>query len=165
MEGEVISVFLPQKLGKKLRKRAEEMGYLPDELAVELLRERLNEELDPEDLVEHYRALSEKYLAEAKEFLSKEDLVQTSEKLWGAAALAVKMVAAKRGLRLEAHRMWDFASRLSRESRDEEIITFFHVANNLHRNFYENQMNKASLEVAIRNIEQLIEKLKRYDNA
>ena len=41
MEGEVISVFLPQKLGKKLRKRAEEMGYLPDELAVELLRERL----------------------------------------------------------------------------------------------------------------------------
>ena len=166
MEGEVISVFLPQKLGKKLRKRAEEMGYLPDELAVELLRERLNEELDPEDLVEHYRALSEKYLAEAKEFLSKEDIVQTSEKLWGAAALAVKMVAAKRGLKLEAHRsLWDFVSRLSRESGDEEIITFFHVANSLHRNFYENQMNKASLEVAIRNIEQLIEKLKRYDGA
>ena len=166
MEGEVISVFLPQKLGKKLRKRAEEMGYLPDELAVELLRERLNEELDPEDLVEHYRALSEKYLAEAKEFLSKEDLVQTSEKLWGAAALAVKMVAAKRGLKFEAHRsLWDFVSRLSRESRDEEIITFFHVANSLHRNFYENQMNKASLEVAIRNIERLIEKLMRHDNA
>jgi len=164
MEGEIISVFLPQKLGKKLRKRAEEMGYLPDELAVELLRERLNEELDPEDLKEH-RALK-KYLAEAKEFLSKEDLVQTSEKLWGAAALAVKMVAAKRGLKLEAHRsLWDFVSRLSRESRDEEIITFFHVANSLHRNFYENQMNKASLEVAIRNIEQLIEKLKRYDDA
>ena len=97
--------------------------------------------------------------------MSKEDLVQTSEKLWGAAALAVKMVAAKRRLKLKAHRMWDFASRLSRESRDEEIITFFHVANSLHRNFYENQMNKASLEVAIRNIEQLIEKLKRYDNA
>ena len=72
--------------------------------------------------------------------MSKEDLVQTSEKLWDAAALAVKMVAAKRGLKLEAHRMWDFVSRLSRESRDEEIITFFHVANSLHRNFYENQM-------------------------
>ena len=107
MKEEVISVFLSQKLGKKLRKGVEEMGYLPDELAVELLRERLNEELDPEDLVEHYRALSEKYLEEAKEFLSKEDLVQTSEKLWGAAALAVKMVAAKRGLKLEAHRsLW-----------------------------------------------------------
>ena len=54
MEGEVISVFLPQKLGKKLRKRAEEMGYLPNELAVELLRERLNEELNPEDLVNYH---------------------------------------------------------------------------------------------------------------
>ena len=29
-------------------------GYLPDELAVELLRERLNEELDPEDLVNYH---------------------------------------------------------------------------------------------------------------
>ena len=54
MEEGVISVFLPQKLGKKLRKRAEGMGYLPDELAVELLRERLNEELDPEDLVNYH---------------------------------------------------------------------------------------------------------------
>ena len=154
MEEGVISVFLPQKLGKKLRKKAEEIGS--DELAVELLRERLNEELDPEDPVEHW-ALSGKYLAEAN--------VQTSERLWGAAALAVKMGAAKKGLKLEAHRMWDFVSRLSRESRDNEIITFFHAANSLHRNFYENQMNKASLEVAIRNIEQLIEKLMRHDDA
>ncbi len=122
MERDVISVFLPQKLGKKLRKKAEEMGS--DELAVELLRERLNEELDPEDPVEHW-ALSEKYLAEAN--------VQTSERLWGAAALAVKMGAAKKGLKLEAHRsLLDFVSRLSRESGDEEIITFFHVANSLH---------------------------------
>jgi len=50
--------------------------------------------------------LSEKYLAEAKEFLSKRDFVQTqpfkkaltenaSQKLWGAATLAVKMVATR----------------------------------------------------------------------
>jgi len=49
------SVILPQKLGMKLREKAEEMGYLPDELAVELLRERLNAEFDLEDLAEHYR--------------------------------------------------------------------------------------------------------------
>jgi uncharacterized protein (DUF433 family) len=41
----------------------------------------LNEELDPEELVEHYQVLSEKYLSEAKEFLGKEDFVQASEKL------------------------------------------------------------------------------------
>ena len=42
--------------------------------------------------------LGEKYLAEAKELLKKEYLVQAPEKLWGTAALTVKMVAAKRGL-------------------------------------------------------------------
>lgn len=69
----------------------------------------LNEELDPEDLVEHYEMLSEKYLREGDEFLTKGDLVQSSEKLWGAAASAVKMVAAKRGLKLERHgSLWDF---------------------------------------------------------
>ena len=106
MEREVISVFLPQKLGKKLRKKAEEMGS--DELAVELLRERLNEELDPEDPVEHW-ALSGKYLAEAN--------VQTSERLWGAAALAVKMGAAKKGLKLEAHIVGFHKQAFKRERR------------------------------------------------
>jgi hypothetical protein len=52
---------------------------------------------------EHYQTLSEKYLAEAREFLGKGDLVQASEKLWGAAALAIKTAAAKRGLKLERH--------------------------------------------------------------
>jgi hypothetical protein len=45
--------------------------------------------------------LSEKYLAEGRKLLKEGDLVQASEKLWGATALTVKMVAAKRGLKLE----------------------------------------------------------------
>ena len=90
MEAETTSVILPQKLGLKLREKAEETGYVPDELAVELLRGRLNEELDLKDLVEHYQALSEKYLAEAKEFLSRDDPVQASEKFLGAAGLTIK---------------------------------------------------------------------------
>ena len=44
------------------------------------------------------RRLGEKYLAEAKGLLNAGDFVQASEKLWGTAALTVKMVAAKRGL-------------------------------------------------------------------
>ena len=60
MESSIIS--LPQRLGKVLEEKAEETGLLPDELAVELLCESLNGELDPEDLVDYYQALSEKYL-------------------------------------------------------------------------------------------------------
>lgn len=93
----------------QLRDKAEETDSLPDELAAEILFKGLGEELDPEDLVEQYQTLSEKYLAEAKELLKEGDLVQASEKLWGAAALIVKMVAAKRGLKLEQHGgLWVF---------------------------------------------------------
>jgi len=98
--------------------------------------------------------------AEAKDLLNRGDLVQASEKLWGATALAVKMAAAERGLKLEKHgSLWSFVSGLSKERGDEEIVTFFHVANSLHRNFYEDQMDRESLEIAAENIERLIAKL------
>ena len=157
----MISIILPKKLDEKLRKKAEETGALPEELGIEFLLKALNEELDPEDLGEHYQALSEKYLAEAKEFLGKGDTVQASEKLWGSAALAVKTVAARRGLKLERHgSLWDFVSRLSSESKDEDIVRFFGEANTLHRNFYENEMDKSAVEVISRDIDKLIAKLK-----
>jgi hypothetical protein len=106
---------------------------------------------------EHYQALSEKYLAEAREFLGKGDLVQASEKLWGAAALAIKTAAAKRGLKLERHgSLWSFVSKLSAESEDEDIVRFFNTANALHRNFYENEMDQRALEISAKDIEKLI---------
>jgi hypothetical protein len=157
-----VSISLPQKLGEKLRDKAEETDSLPDELAVEILFTGLGEELDPEDLLEHYQALSEKYLSEAKEFLSKGDLVQSSEKLWGATALTVKMVAAKRGLKLERHgSLWGFIDTLVRESGDREIVIAFGAANALHRNFYEDEMTAETVKISAEEIEKLITKLQR----
>jgi len=158
---ENISITLPQKLSEKLRGKAEENDSLPEELAVETLFKGLGEELDPEELVEHYQALSDKYFAEAKQFISKRDFVQTSEKLWGASALAIKMVAAKTGLKLKKHgSLWSFISKLSLESGDEDIVRFFNTANALHRNFYENEMDQRAIEISARDIEKLIAKLK-----
>jgi hypothetical protein len=159
--GKMVSIALPKRIEEKLRKKAEETGTLPEELTVDLIVKSLKEEIDPEELVEHYQTLSEKYLAEAKQLLSKGDLVQSSEKLWGATSLSVKMVAAKRGLKLEKHgSLWDFISKLSTEREDEDLITSFHIANSLHRNFYENQMNREALEIAAGEIDKLIAKLK-----
>jgi len=87
------SIMLPQRLSEKLKEKAKETDSLPEELGVELLSKSLNEELDPEGLVEHYQSLSEKYLGEARELLKKGDLVQASEKFWGATALTIKMLA------------------------------------------------------------------------
>lgn len=154
------SIPLPRKLGERLKERAEEAGYLPEELGVEFVLKGLNEELDPEDMVEHYRALSERYLKEGEELLKEGDLAQSSEKLWGAAASAVKMAAAKRGLRLEKHgSLWDFVDKLASEREDEDLLKFFHSANSLHRNFYEAQMTRRAVEVAGRDVRKLIEKL------
>jgi len=84
-----------------------------------------------------------------------------SEKFWGASALAVKRIGAMRGLKLEQHgSLWDFISRLSREGRDKEIVRLFTVANGLHRNFYEAQMNKEAVEIVAVDVEKLIEKLR-----
>jgi len=157
----MVSIILPKKLDDKLRRKAEEIGALPEELGIEFMLKGLNEELDPEELIEHYQNLSEKYLAEAKEFLSKGDLVQTSEKLWGASALAIKTVAAKRGLKLERHgSLWDFVNTLVKDGRDKDIVTFFGVANALHRNFYENEMAPETVEISAEDVEKLIAKLK-----
>ena len=157
---EVESIVLPQKLGKMLRKKAEETGYLPEDLGIEFVLRGLNEDIDPEDLVEHYQLLSESYLTEARKMLQAGDLVQASEKLWGASALAVKAIAAKRGLKLEQHgSLWNFVSTLSTERRDEDSSLYFSVANSLHRNVYEDQMNKEVIELLARRIETLIAKL------
>jgi len=155
------TVILPERLEYKLKAKAEETGYLPEELGVELLSRSLDEELDPEDLVEHYKRLSEKYLVEAKELLKKNDLVQASEKFWGAAALTVKMLAAKRGLTLEQHgALWTFVSRLARETRDKAIISSFSEASSLHKNFYENELSREVVEKMAEDVNQLIAKLK-----
>ena len=64
------STILPRKLGEKLKEKAAETGYLPDELGVELLRKSLNEELDPEDLVEQYQQTLRKFDQIASQALS-----------------------------------------------------------------------------------------------
>ncbi len=59
---------------------------------------------------------------------------------WGATALTIKMVAAKRGLKLKEHgSLWAFVNVLSKKSGDKDIIRLFNTANALHRNFYENE--------------------------
>ena len=69
------------------------------------------------------------------------DWVQASEKFWGAAALTVKMLAAKRGQTLEQHgALWAFVSRLARATGDKAIISSFSEANSLHKHSYENEL-------------------------
>ena len=157
------SIVLPKRIEEKFKEKAEKVGAFPEELGIELLFQSLNEELDPQDLIEHYQDLGEKYLAEAKEFFNRGDTVQASEKLWGSAALAVKTVAARRGLKLEKHgSLWSFIDKLSEESGDEDILKLFGEANTLHPKFYENEMTLKAVGALSSDFEKLITKLKGF---
>jgi len=155
------SIPLPTRRREKLQQRAEEKDSLPEEVGIELLEKSLDAELDPAELVEHYQVVSERYHSEARELLNTGDLVQASEKFWGASALAVKRIAATRGLKLEKHgAVWAFVSRLARERNDNELILLLHAAQGLHRNFYENALDRKAVEITAERVELLIEKLR-----
>lgn len=87
---------------------------------------------------QNYLRLNGKYLAEAKDLISRGDFVQASEKLWGAAAEMVKAVAAKRGFELGTHAsLWEYVSKLDAEHPEWKLRRDFSYAGNLHQNFYE----------------------------
>ena len=83
-----------------------------------------------------YVAMNAKYLQEGEELLERGDYPQASEKLWGAVAQAVKVVAEFRGWRHSSHRdLRGAIDRLFRETADEEVPRLFSVAESLHANF------------------------------
>jgi len=90
---------------------------------------------------ERYLGLHRKYLKEAEELLEKRGYVQASEKLWGATAEMVKVVAAERGVSLGTHRsVGVFLSKLQNEHPELDLIIPYQVANSLHMNFYEDHL-------------------------
>ena len=87
---------------------------------------------------DQYSKLSDKYLEDAEALLQEGDYVQASEKFWGAAALMVKTVAARRGVEISSHReIRTFVNSLRSERDEPELGLLFSVAADLHRNFYE----------------------------
>ena len=107
-----------------------------------------------------YRDQSRAYLEQANEELAKEDLLQASEKGWGAASQIVKAVAEERGWEHRGHRqLHDAVSLLVVETGDEELRLLFSVANHLHINFYEGWLDRDAVEFNLRQVTRFIEKV------
>jgi hypothetical protein len=159
----VISLVLPKKIEKKLKEEAEKTGISEEELIIEALSKFLNEPIDLETKAEIYLKLSEKYLRDSEEFLTKKDLVQASEKAWGAAAQIVKALAAKEGKELRSHgELHRYVAELSKEKGDREIMKFWFSATSLHQNFYENWFPEEAVRSAVEDVKNFIEKLRKF---
>jgi hypothetical protein len=56
--------------------------------------------------------------------------------------------------------LWVIINTLAKESEDEDLVIFFNAANTLHRNFYETEMARETVEINARYVGRLIAKLK-----
>ncbi len=100
------------------------------------------------------------FLGKAYDYLDDGDLLQASEKGWGAAARMVKAVAEERGWRHASHGdLHRAVDRLAGELADEEIKRLFHSAGALHRNFYEGWMPEETVARGLRAVENFVHRL------
>ena len=109
---------------------------------------------------ERYIRTSRQFIVQAQEEFDRGDMLQASEKAWGAAAQAVKATAEQRGWEHNTHaRLFDNLKRVSRETGDPELHDLFHVANSLHQNLYEGWQTDDSVRRGILRVKILVERL------
>ena len=96
--------------------------------------------LEPESS-EKYAAMSQRYIEQADEEFAKGDLGQASNKAWGAAALALKSIAERRGWNHNKHGLlYDISGQMADELGQPGLRIMFRSANAMHQNYYEDWM-------------------------
>ena len=96
------------------------------------------------------------FLAHAHASLREGDLLQASEKGWGAASRMVKAVAETRGWRNSTHgHLYDVVNRLAEETGDQRVRNLFRSASTLHQNFYEGYMPVETVADALNDVEEI----------
>ncbi len=141
------------RLARRIREEAERHGLSVEEYLVELL----SRDLDPKGRAQEYVEAAEGLLEKAREGLVGCDARQAAEKLWGAAALAVKAYAQLREGRRLASRgeLWEWKRKLE-EELGEWVSGSWYAANAMHICFYESWCAEKDVEIARERIERLV---------
>ncbi len=153
-----ITIRLPRSVASKLEEEARKLGLGLEEYLLELaLRD-----LDPSDRAVEYIEVSKDLLEEARRELERGNVRQAAEKLWGAAALAVKAYAEWRdSRRLMSHReLWEYSKKLM-EELGKWVYDSWMAANGMHVCFYEGWCSKEHVEEAIKRVEKLVTEIRK----
>ena len=110
-----------------------------------------------ESTSEKHTRLAHQLLDDAKREIAAGDLVQGSEKLWGATSQALKAYCASRGsphskYAHRRHALFEMAERLN----NPFLRTAFGVAESCHANFYNDWMEQEHLDGYLPDIEELV---------
>ena len=101
---------------------------------------------------------SRRFIIQADAELAAGDLLQASEKGWGAAAHAIKAVAQEREWRHDSHaRLFGIVDRLVAETGESDIRELFRTAGEVHKNFYEGKMSKEDIAGSLAQIRTLLD--------
>ncbi len=88
------------------------------------------------------------------------DYLQASEKLWGAAAQALKSVAERRGWKHDSHaQFYNIMAEIERDDNTSELRRDFDSAAQLHTNFYENWLNEDQIRWRAEDVGHFVEEL------
>ena len=111
-------------------------------------------------IIEEHVETARRFLDESDTLFGERDVLQGSEKVWGAAAHAMMAVAQQRGWPYDSHgSLKQAARRLSDESDDPFIGDRFAVAEKFHINFYHHGMEDFQIEGDRPRVRALVERL------
>ena len=116
--------------------------------------------------IESHAAHSESLLAHAQEMIDAGDRLQASEKIWGAVAHAVKVVAGERGWPYSHHADGGvIVDYIAERIGDAEMAPLFDSIENLHRNFYEDTYSLPRIRQRLERAKRLIALLREAHGA
>ena len=100
---------------------------------------------------------ADEFLAKAHAYLREGDLLQASEKGWGATARMVKAAAETRGWRHRSHGdLYSAVDRLARETGDDRIQRLFRSVSALGQNAYEGYMPEETVADSLKDVEEIV---------
>ncbi len=150
------TISIPRKTAQRVREEARKLGVSVEEYVLELITQGL----DPKDRAVKYVEAAEELVERAGDELKKGDVRQAAEKVWGAAALAIKAYAWWRdGRRLASHReLWEYKDMVADEVGDW-VNHVWNEAGGMHACFYEGWCTERSVRTALKQVERLVKEI------
>ena len=117
--------------------------------------------MNPEESqTEKHTRLAEKLMRDASREIAEGELVQGSEKLWGAASQALKAYCASHGKPHGKYAQRRHAAlELTDEREDDSIRLAFKLAESCHANFYNDWMEQEDLDSHVADIRTFVDKI------
>ena len=113
-----------------------------------------------ETLAQKHLRISQQFLDAADRLFDEGDIIQTSEKLWGATVHAVKVLCIQRGWRHNKYALQlEAVRRVATDTGDSTLPVYFRVAQGDHINFYDDFMTAEAVDEDRKIVRELVGKI------